>query len=158
MSEINTVDNARTAAIDARRKAAENSTEAAKQSRENGNSLPVLEDSRQGVSAPQAQQIDQNRSVRVEQAVEQLNEYVQSLQRDLRFSLDQDLGRAVVRVIDSSTQEVIRQIPNETALQLARNLKAIQEVRAQESADLVLNGSGSNASAEASLGLINTRI
>ena len=157
MSEINTVDNARTATIDARRRAVESSTQAANQGRQTGNALPVQDDSRREVSTPERATVEQSRSVDVEQAVEQLNDYVQSLQRDLRFSLDEELGRAVVRVIDRSSQEVIRQIPNETALQLARNLKATAELRAQESADLALNGSAGR-SIEASLGLINTRI
>lgn len=61
-------------------------------------------------------------SERVHQAVARLNDYVQSLHRDIRFSVDDDSGRAVVRVVDRDTQEVIRQIPSELALRLARNL------------------------------------
>jgi flagellar protein FlaG len=62
----------------------------------------------------------------VEQAVAHLNDYVQSLQRDIQFSIDPASQRPVVRVVDRSTQEVIRQIPSETALQLAHDLKAFQ--------------------------------
>ena len=87
---------------------------------------------------------------RVEQAVAKLNDYVQSLQRDLRFSVDDELGRAVVTVIDRQSQEVIRQIPNETALRLARNLND----QIQQQADI----SARDGSAGVSIGLINTRI
>jgi len=58
----------------------------------------------------------------VRDAVRRLNEYVQETQRDLRFSIDEETGRTVVRVVDSATQEVLRQIPPEEVLALAREL------------------------------------
>lgn len=57
----------------------------------------------------------------VEAAVAQMNEYIQSTQRDLHFSYDKASGETVVKVLDRSTQEVIRQIPDETFLKLALN-------------------------------------
>jgi len=59
----------------------------------------------------------------LDQAVSQLNDFVQTVQRDLQFEVDNDLGQTIVRVVDQSTQEVIRQIPNELALKLAENLQ-----------------------------------
>ena len=74
-------------------------------------------------SATQADtQADTRRSV--EQAVARLNDYVQSLQRDIQFSIDPESNQPVVRVVDRGSQELIRQIPNETALRLARSLNA----------------------------------
>ncbi len=58
----------------------------------------------------------------LEQAVTQLNDYVQSIQRDLHFSLDEASGESVITVVDRESQKFIRQIPAEGALQLARNL------------------------------------
>ena len=57
------------------------------------------------------------------QAVKQINDFVQDIQRDLEFSVDDDTGRTVIRVYDSKTDELIRQIPNEEVLELAKNLK-----------------------------------
>lgn len=59
----------------------------------------------------------------VEVAVSQLNEFVQSVHRDLQFEVDNDLGETIVRVVDRETQEVIRQIPDEVALRLAEKLQ-----------------------------------
>ena len=56
----------------------------------------------------------------VEAAVAQMNEYIQSTQRDLQFSYDRTSGETVVKVLDRSTQQVIRQMPDETFLKLAR--------------------------------------
>lgn len=39
----------------------------------------------------------------------------------LKFRVDSDAGRVVVQVLDTQSGEVLRQIPREEALQLARN-------------------------------------
>ncbi len=57
----------------------------------------------------------------VEAAVKQMNEYIQSTQRDLSFSYDKSSGETVVKVLDRATQQVIRQMPDETFLKLARS-------------------------------------
>ncbi|WP_051311094.1 flagellar protein FlaG [Zooshikella ganghwensis] len=76
-------------------------------------------------SAIEDQQLDKQETLReqVEQAVAQLNDYVQTVQRDLLFKLDTDSGETVISVIDRNTDEVVRQIPDEVALRLARDLK-----------------------------------
>lgn len=57
-------------------------------------------------------------------AVKQINEYAQNIKRDIEFSVDDDTGRTVIRVYDSNTEELIRQIPNEEVIELAKNLKS----------------------------------
>lgn len=57
-------------------------------------------------------------------AVSQINDYVQNLQRNLQFTVDEESGKDVVTVIDSESKEVIRQLPSEEALALARRLAA----------------------------------
>ena len=66
----------------------------------------------------------------------------------------------MVSVIDRNSQEIIRQIPDETALRLARNLKAIADVAdVTEMNDVKLaRADGDLQSPGTSLGLINTRI
>lgn len=59
----------------------------------------------------------------LEQAVTKLNDYIQNVQRDLQFNVDDSSGRMVVKVVDRSTDEVVRQIPDELALKMARNLQ-----------------------------------
>lgn len=60
----------------------------------------------------------------VKEAVTKLNEYVQSVQRDLQFNLDDTSGKTVIQVLERSTQEVIRQIPDEVVIKLAHNLQS----------------------------------
>jgi flagellar protein FlaG len=59
----------------------------------------------------------------VNDAVTRLNDYVQSTKRDLRFNLDKESGKTIITIVDSKTSEVIRQIPDEVALRLARTLQ-----------------------------------
>ncbi|MCV6614413.1 MAG: flagellar protein FlaG [Cellvibrionaceae bacterium] len=65
----------------------------------------------------------------LEQAVSRLNDYVQSNQRELQFSLDESTGRTVITVIDAETSEVIRQLPDDVALDLARKLNEDEPIR-----------------------------
>lgn len=65
----------------------------------------------------------------VETAVTKVNDYVQSIQRDLHFSVDEDLEKTVVKVIDGSSGELIRQIPEEVFLELARKLNENGELQ-----------------------------
>ena len=59
----------------------------------------------------------------LEAAVSELSNAMQSVQRNLNFSIDEDSGQTVVKVIDSSSNEVIRQFPSEEALALARRMR-----------------------------------
>jgi flagellar protein FlaG len=54
--------------------------------------------------------------------VEKLQEFVSIAASDIKFSIDQDSGRTVVKVVDRETKDVIRQIPSEEMLELAKAL------------------------------------
>ena len=72
-------------------------------------------------------------------AVANINDYVQNVQRTLQFSVDDNTGKTVVTVLDSETEEVIRQFPPEEALALARHLQASQESQVQDNSGLILH-------------------
>lgn len=59
---------------------------------------------------------------KISEAVSNLNDYVQAIRRELKFSIDEDSGRTVITVVDSETKEVIRQIPPEEVLSLSQHL------------------------------------
>jgi len=79
---------------------------------ENGNALPPDQAQQKPVDAEELQQ-----------AVAQLNERFQQVQRDLQFSVDEASGRSVVRVVDSKTEELVRQIPSEEVLRISQNIE-----------------------------------
>lgn len=64
---------------------------------------------------------------------EQVLEVARQLQRisepvaqNLQFTVDGETGKTVIRVVDSTTKEVIRQIPNEEVLAIARAMDRLQ--------------------------------
>ena len=66
-------------------------------------------------------------TVEVRQAVGEINEIVQSVQRDLSFNMDEDSGKTVIKVVDTESGELIRQIPSEEVLAIASQLREFQE-------------------------------
>lgn len=69
-----------------------------------------------------------NTAEKLKESVSQLNNLVTSVQRDLRFSVDELSGKTVITVIDSKTDTIIRQIPSEEVLALAQNIDSLKGV------------------------------
>jgi flagellar protein FlaG len=67
------------------------------------------------------------KTVEVRQAVSEINDIVQSVQRDLSFNMDEDSGKTVIKVVDTESGELIRQIPSEEVLAIASQLREFQE-------------------------------
>lgn len=66
--------------------------------------------------------------------VAQLNDYTQLINREIQFSVDEATDRTVVKVIDSKTDEVIRQIPSEEVLRIAESMENFSGMLLQEQA------------------------
>jgi len=61
-------------------------------------------------------------SKEVSSAVEDISKHIQNIQRNLSFTIDEDSGSTVVKVIDTESEEVIRQYPTEEILEIRRHL------------------------------------
>jgi len=94
---------------------------------EQGSTLPI--ENRRDLSVTESQANAKTGAVvvdqphEIEEAVERLNAEVSNLQRSLRFTIDKDTGRTVIKVVDRSTDEVIRQIPPEYTLEILRRME-----------------------------------
>ncbi len=64
----------------------------------------------------------------VEGAVSAIQEFVQSVRRNLDFRVDDSSGRVVVKVTDRESGDVIRQMPTEEALKLAESLEEVRSL------------------------------
>lgn len=82
---------------------------------------PLVSGSQNLSSSSVSQQADAS-SEKVKEAVSRIKEYVQQTQRTLDFELDETSGKAIIRVYDKASSELIRQIPSELALELAQRL------------------------------------
>lgn len=62
----------------------------------------------------------------VKSAVGHINKFVQTMSSDLKFTVDEETGIQVVKVVDTKTKEVIRQMPTEEILAIAQALDQLQ--------------------------------
>ncbi len=70
----------------------------------------------------------------LEAAVKNINEFVSPMTQSIEFSLDKDSGRTIVKVVDSETQKVLRQIPDEEVLQISKTLDKLQGLLIKQTA------------------------
>ena len=64
----------------------------------------------------------------VAKAAADLQNFVQSMGRNLSFSVDETTGYHVVRVVNPSTGELVRQLPSEELLKVARDFQRLNNV------------------------------
>lgn len=107
------------AAVDSR-KEARPPVQAARDSQKNDADTP-----RDTVSTPREE---------VEKATDQLKKFVSPVNSDIQFSIDEDTGITVVKVVDKSTNEIIRQIPGDEVLQIAKALDRLQGLLVKQQA------------------------
>ena len=70
----------------------------------------------------------------IQQAVRDIQRAVEPVANNLNFSIDQESGKTVIRVVDSATQELIRQIPSEELMSISRALNRLAGLLLQEKA------------------------
>ncbi|MGA1336309.1 MAG: flagellar protein FlaG [Burkholderiaceae bacterium] len=63
---------------------------------------------------------------RLDQAIENLNEQLQSSQTNLGFSIDSETDIVVVKVTNKETGELVRQIPAEAVVRLAGKMEDLK--------------------------------
>lgn len=89
---------------------------------------------REGQILPaEMQESADNNTHKLDEIADEFNNYVQNVRRELQFSVDDDSGRVIITVIDSESQEVIRQIPPEDISNIRTQL------RNAESAGILVN-------------------
>ena len=70
----------------------------------------------------------------LERALENIRRVVEPVAHNLRFTVDEDTGRTVVKVLDSATDQVIRQIPSEEILSIAKALDKLSGLLLEQKA------------------------
>lgn len=67
----------------------------------------------------------------LDKAVEDLQEFIEGLGRNLSFTRDESLGKNIITVLDTQTNQIVRQIPGEEVLAISRQIKEdVDELRA----------------------------
>lgn len=70
----------------------------------------------------------------VQKAVNDLQQKVDAMGSGLRFSVDSESERVIVKVVDESTQKVLRQFPSEEVLKLAKDIDRMRGLLFNEKA------------------------
>lgn len=60
------------------------------------------------------------------EAIEQINKQLANSGRNLGISMDEVLNRPVVKVVNTQTGELVRQIPSEAVVKVAHTLEALK--------------------------------
>jgi flagellar protein FlaG len=109
------------------------------QSRPSGNPVEVVKAASQNaqlelenVQAKKTEEQESQNTKAVRDAAKVLNEFVQKIQTNLNFSVDEDSGRSVITVTDTQTGDVIRQIPAKEVLAVANLIREATESDAQK--------------------------
>ena len=78
---------------------------------------------------PQPEQVDTYRPsvAQLENAVRELNQSMKVNSSNLAFSIDPDTDHTVVKLMDSTTGEVIKQFPSKEAIAIAKAIGEIQQ-------------------------------
>lgn len=63
----------------------------------------------------------------LENAVAAMNQIMDQTKRSIEFSVDTDTRKTVVKMVDTSTGELIRQFPSEAALAISREIEQFQQ-------------------------------
>jgi len=70
----------------------------------------------------------------VAKAAADIQQFVQSMGRNLSFSVDEVSGYHVVRVVNPSTGELVRQLPSDELLKIARDFERLNNVLVSQKA------------------------
>ena len=70
----------------------------------------------------------------VKEAVDAANQAVKTIKSEINFSIDDDTGKTVVKVVDRQTGTLIRQMPSQEMLEIAKALDRLQGLLVRNSA------------------------
>jgi len=65
---------------------------------------------------------------KVREVVAELNRMMSSSNTRLSFTVDRDLKKTIVKVINTETNQVIRQIPSDEALKIAHHIQSLMGI------------------------------
>lgn len=68
----------------------------------------------------------------VEDAVKSVNDFLKPINDSIRFSVDDETGISVIKVIDVTTKDVIRQFPSEEMLSIAKAIDQMKGLLVQQ--------------------------
>lgn len=63
----------------------------------------------------------------LQNAMKEVEKAVAPMAQELQFSIDKDTNKTVVKIMDTATNKVVRQIPSEEVMELAKSIGEMQD-------------------------------
>ncbi len=101
------------------------STKAVKQKREELSIKRSRQKKERAISLQKEEERRQLSKVQTEKYLKEILHITSIFDRELRFSVNKELGQVVVKVIDSHTDKVIKEIPPEDIIRLHSRMKEV---------------------------------
>lgn len=79
-----------------------------------------------GTQLPNDKKTDQPSPETVADAVKAVSEFVGNINSNLKFNVDEETGQTIIKVVDSTTDEVIKQIPSEDMVAIAKAMDKLK--------------------------------
>lgn len=102
-----------------------------------GSSLPQKDVEEPSVSIKAPPAVPEFEKIDLDKAISELQDFVDGLGRSLSFRQDDSIDRSVITVLDTQTNTIVRQIPSEEVVAIARQ---IRDDMAEARAGLLLSG------------------
>ena len=88
-----------------------------------GKALPQEGKELPSVAIKAAPPVPEFKELDIDQAIADLQAFVEGLGRSLSFARDESIDRSVITVRDTQTNQVVRQIPSEEVVAIARQIR-----------------------------------
>jgi flagellar protein FlaG len=87
---------------------------------------PVLPSDVKRASAVEAVKSPSISDAEIKRSIDAINRFIQPVNGDIQFSMDDESGVTVIKIVDTKSNTVLRQIPTKEALEIAKELDKLQ--------------------------------
>lgn len=85
-------------------------------------------------AGPSPAELSETNSEALHETVAAINDFMSQFKRTLNFTVDIAAGQTIIRVIDTSNDELIRQIPSEDFIEISKHIEQMNNLLFSEKA------------------------
>lgn len=78
--------------------------------------------------------LDERQTAALREAVKEVNAFIAPRTSGIEFSIDEDLGKTVVKLVDTSTNTILKQYPSEKMIAISKDLHRLEGLLLKEKA------------------------
>ena len=97
-------------------------------------SSPVVADNGINVTSTKAVPVLPPSEAEIKRSIDIINKYLKPTTDDIQFMQDSETGQVLVKIVDTATGKVIRQIPTEQIVEISKDLGRLQGLLVRDKA------------------------